>query len=170
MPRFDSTMIGRRPKRSDSTPNTGAQTNCMSANTVPKTPTTPAAAAMFSCMKPSTSGTNTGAITPSAMMSSATVMKMKISAPLRGARSAAFATRTLLGVGDGVERCDPDVDGAVEAPAVAGRQHVEQEPAIAGQDHRCDRARIGFGVTVAQGARFEIVEPHVDRAVEETRI
>src|SRR6202163_1450450 len=160
MPRFDSTMIGRRPKRSDSTPKNGAHPNCMTANTVPNTPTTPSARRTSPCRNCSTSGTKTGAITPSAIMSSATVMKMKINAACcRGEPSALAFLREVLWGRNRVERGDPELDCAPDSLAIAGRAEVEQKAAVPGKQHGGDRARIAGGVPVAQRARLEVVEP-----------
>lgn len=77
-------MMGRRPKRSDKTPRTGENTNCISAKTVPKILNHFAAEGVSPPRKLSTSFGRTGAINPSASMSSVTVIKMKTTAALRG--------------------------------------------------------------------------------------
>ena len=77
-------MIGRRPNRSDNTPSTGEKTNCISAKTVPKIPNHFAALDASPPRKFKTSFGRTGAIKPSASMSSVTVTKMKTTAALRG--------------------------------------------------------------------------------------
>src|SRR4030095_14737703 len=69
-------MTGRRPNLSDKTPSTGEKKNCISANTVPKTPFQVAAELMLPPRKSRINFGNTGAINPSASMSSMTVTKM----------------------------------------------------------------------------------------------
>src|SRR5947209_11504764 len=69
-------MTGRRPTRSESAPSTGANTNCIAAHTVPNRPTMPAPLASLPPSSWMTSLGNTGAMIPSASMSSSTVPKM----------------------------------------------------------------------------------------------
>ena len=70
-------MTGRRPNLSDNTPSTGEKKNCISAKTVPKTPFQFAAEFILPPRKSRINFGNTGAINPSASMSSMTVTKMK---------------------------------------------------------------------------------------------
>ena len=76
-------MTGRRPKRSDTTPRTGEKKNCIAANTVPKMPFQSAAMFMLPPRKSRISLGSTGAINPSASMSSMTVTKIKTTAARR---------------------------------------------------------------------------------------
>src|SRR5205823_3541479 len=65
------------------TPRTGEKKNCISAKTVPKTPSQVAALVAFPPRKVRMSFGKTGAINPRANMSSMTVMKIKTTAALR---------------------------------------------------------------------------------------
>src|ERR1700745_3556314 len=69
-------MTGRRPNFSDKTPSTGEKKNCIRAKTVPKMPFHVAAEFMLPPRKSRINFGNTGAINPSASMSSITVTKM----------------------------------------------------------------------------------------------
>ena len=84
-------MTRRRPKRSDSPPMMGENTNCMSAQSVPNRPSTLAARAVSPPRKPSTMRGSTGMMMPRARMSSSRVMKMKTSAARRGCAAGAGA-------------------------------------------------------------------------------
>jgi hypothetical protein len=77
-------MTGRRPKRSDSEPSTGAAKNCIAAHDVPNQPTVRAESAMSPRRNVLINSGSTGMIIPSASMSSMTVMKMKATAARRG--------------------------------------------------------------------------------------
>src|SRR5665213_1317513 len=83
MPKFDSSTTGRRPKRSESEPSTGEKKNCIPAKSVPKTPIILAVLEAFPFRKPSIRRGRTGAIMPSASISSVTVKKMKAAAARR---------------------------------------------------------------------------------------
>ena len=76
-------MTGRRPNLSDNTPSTGEKKNCINAKTVPKTPFHFAAEFMLPPRKSRINFGNTGAISPSASMSSMTVTKMNAMAAWR---------------------------------------------------------------------------------------
>ena len=76
-------MIGRRPKRSDNAPSTGAKKNCMAAHTVPKRNNADAVRLSSPPMKSTMSRGSTGTMIPRARTSSMTVMKMKTSAAER---------------------------------------------------------------------------------------
>src|SRR5262249_25886285 len=67
---------GRRPKRSDKTPIIGEKKNCIAAKTVRKTPFQIAVRVISLFTKLRIRFGNTGAINPSATMSSMTVTKM----------------------------------------------------------------------------------------------
>src|SRR5580704_12155404 len=85
------TMTGLRPKRSESAPCRGENTNCISAHTVPKMSSMSAARTVSLPRKFSTKRGSTGMITPIASMSSSTVTKTKANAACRcdGAASGA---------------------------------------------------------------------------------
>src|SRR5665213_876052 len=178
MPMFESTITGRRPKRSESTPNSGAHTNCIRANTVPNTPTTVAARCTSPFRNFTTSGTKTGAITPSAIMSSATVMNTKITAARRGAGDPAgvgSAARSagigeLLRYGDGVQGDDPQVDRPIDPGALARREQIEQKTAVTGEQHGRDRPRLAPSVAFRELRRSEVADPVVDRTPQKLRV
>src|SRR5712691_1326560 len=73
-------MTGRRPKRSDRTPMTGEKKNCIAAKIVPNHPSQLAALTESPARKSRISFGKTGAIKPSASMSSMMVMKIKTTA------------------------------------------------------------------------------------------
>src|SRR6266852_309754 len=73
-------MTGRRPKRSDKTPMTGEKKNCISAKMVPNHPSQLAALTESPPRKSRINFGSTGAIKPSASMSSMIVMKIKTTA------------------------------------------------------------------------------------------
>src|SRR2546428_7756997 len=73
---FESRITGRRPKRSESAPSTGAKKNWIPANTVPNTPCHHAALVALPPVKSSTSLGSTGITIPNASMSSVTVTRM----------------------------------------------------------------------------------------------
>jgi hypothetical protein len=75
--------MGRRPKRSESTPMTGEKTNCMTAKIVPNHPSQDAALVVLPPRKSRINFGRTGAIKPSASMSSVTVTKIKTIAAWR---------------------------------------------------------------------------------------
>jgi hypothetical protein len=76
-------MTGRRPNRSDNTPSTGEKKNCIAAKIVPNHPSQFAALTALPPRKSRINLGRTGAISPSASMSSMTVMKIKTTAALR---------------------------------------------------------------------------------------
>ena len=82
---MEMSSTGRRPKRSDSAPSTGENTNCISAQAVPKKPKISAARGVSPPSMLSISLGSTGMTMPSAMTSSSTMAKMKASAALGGA-------------------------------------------------------------------------------------
>jgi hypothetical protein len=75
--------MGFRPKRSDSMPCIGENTNCISAQAVPNSPSTPAPRAVSPPTKSTTSFGSTGRTMPNASMSSSTVMNTNTKAALR---------------------------------------------------------------------------------------
>jgi hypothetical protein len=75
-------MTGRRPTRSETTPSTGMKKNCMSAKTVAKIPSHSAARGALPPRKFRINLGRTGMMIPTAIISSATVTRIKI----RGAR------------------------------------------------------------------------------------
>src|SRR4051812_17670005 len=76
--------MGRLPTRSDKTPSTGENKNCISAQAVLKMPRVLDALDASPPRKFRISFGKTGAIRPNASMSSVTVMKIKVTAALRG--------------------------------------------------------------------------------------
>jgi hypothetical protein len=96
-PRHESRIVGRRPKRSDIAPCSGAHTNWIAANNTPNTPTQCAARTV----SPPTNSFNrcgsTGMMSPKARMSIRTVTKMKTSAALRAPGAAVAVTGGWLG-------------------------------------------------------------------------
>ncbi len=94
-PRHDTRITGRRPTRSDSAPSTGANRNCIAAHTVPNTPYSPAALVSLPPSSWMTSFGKTGAMIPSASMSSRTVPKMNQKVARRMCDSGAMAGVTI---------------------------------------------------------------------------
>src|SRR5690606_2792463 len=111
-PRHDSRITGRRPKRSDNAPCTGAHANWIAANSTPNTPTHHDATDTSPPTNCSTRCGSTGMITPKASTSTSTVTKMKASAARRG--GAAMAGSATGGSTEGKRR-------AVYAPRAGAR-------------------------------------------------
>jgi glutathione peroxidase len=124
-------MIGRRPNRSDSAPSTGDARNCITAQDVPKTPITSAARAVSPPSNCSMSFGSTGMITPSASMSSITVMKMNVTAARDGAA------------------------GAEESDICPAESSTRSAQAVAGYDGRVSEIH-GFEVTAIDGETFSL--------------
>ena len=81
--RLEARITGRRPKRSDSAPCTGENTNCMRPNSAPMMPVQRTAVAMSPPVMCCTRCGKTGMMMPKASMSIITVTKMKMTAALR---------------------------------------------------------------------------------------
>ena len=82
---MDNKITGRRPNRSDNAPSTGADTNCIAAQQVPKRKMAWAVRPALPPMKSTTNRGSTGTMMPKANTSSATVTKTKANAAERRA-------------------------------------------------------------------------------------
>src|SRR5581483_1448546 len=112
-------------------PSSGDIKNCITAQAVAKTPMTVAACAMFSPTNPATSLGSTGPIMPNVSMSSMTVTKMKAVAARRLDPALGNVMLRLFRSGNVIERREPQIDGTIDASAVARRAQVEEKAAKA---------------------------------------
>ena len=114
---------------------------------------------------------STGAMMPIAIMSSATVMKMKMHRPAAWRRvrllhySWVLAAREALSMRRATARY-----GAIDAFAIVGRAEIHEKAAEAGDDHRRKRARFVASAQPAEGSRSDssAASQSLDGAVEET--
>src|SRR5580698_3031893 len=97
---------------------------------------------------------NTGPTMPNASMSSSTVMKMKIAAPLRAP----------LGF---IDQIQPTSKCLLDAFAIAAAEQVEQEAAKPGDQHRRVGTDLGARRIWIWRAPFQRRQPILDRTLQE---
>src|SRR5207249_9349229 len=126
-------MTGRRPNLSDKTPSTGEKKNCISAKTVPKMPFHFAAEFMLPPRKSRINFGNTGAINPSASMSSMTVTKM----------NGIAACRFFIAREESTQRCS---GGCVNRRKAEVRDSVMVDRLLRRHDFRRQSRSLSYGV------------------------